>query len=75
MLLQWTILYRELVGQHRKKRADAFADPLDSGEWQCFGWVVRWLEKSARRRSQAPEGKAECLHDAARGAISGKSKN
>lgn len=75
MLLQWTILYRELVGQHRKKRTDAFADPLDSGEWECFGWIVRLFEKAARRRSQGSEGKAEDLHGAARGVISSKSKN
>ncbi|MDK1377359.1 MULTISPECIES: hypothetical protein [unclassified Sinorhizobium] len=53
MLLQWTILYRELVGQQRKKRSDAFADPLDGAEWEGFGWLVKWIETSAARRSQA----------------------
>lgn len=56
MLLQWTIVYRELVSQHRKKRTDAFADPLDSREWEGFGWIVKWFEKSAERRSKATEG-------------------
>ncbi|WP_085033356.1 hypothetical protein [Ensifer aridi] len=57
MLLQWAILYRELVGQQRKKRIDAFADPLDGAEWEGFGWFVKWIEKSAERRSEAIEGK------------------
>lgn len=56
MLLQWTIVYRELVTQHRKKRTNAFADPLDGREWDGFGWIVNWLEKSAERRSKATEG-------------------
>ncbi|MEY9325272.1 hypothetical protein AB7M37_005432 [Sinorhizobium fredii] len=53
MLLQWTILYRELVSQQRKKTVDAFADPLDGPEWEGFGWFVKWIEKSAERRSAA----------------------
>ncbi|WP_034883475.1 hypothetical protein M728_003990 (plasmid) [Ensifer sp. WSM1721] len=57
MLLQWTILYRELVGQQRKKRIDAFADPLDGAEWEGFGWFVKWIEKSAERRWEAAQGK------------------
>ncbi len=57
MLLQWTILYRELVGQQRKKRIDAFADPLDGAEWEGFGWFVKWIEKSAERRSEAATGR------------------
>jgi hypothetical protein len=56
MLLQWTIVYRELVSQHRKRRTDPFADPLDSCEWEGFGWIVKWFEKSAERRSKATEG-------------------
>ncbi|AEG57376.1 hypothetical protein Sinme_5853 [Sinorhizobium meliloti AK83] len=56
MLLQWTIVYRELVTQHRKKRTNAFADPLDGREWDGFGWIVSWFEKSAERRSKATEG-------------------
>lgn len=52
MLLQWTIVYRELVTQHRKKRTNAFADPLDGREWDGFGWIVNWFEKSAERRSK-----------------------
>jgi hypothetical protein len=57
MLLQWTILYRELVSQQRKKRIDAFADPLDGDEWQGFGWFVKWMEKSAEHRSEAADAK------------------
>lgn len=53
MLLEWTILYRELVSQQRKKRCDAFADPLDGAEWEGFGWLVKWIARSAARRSQA----------------------
>ncbi|MHC2355811.1 hypothetical protein ACVMB3_005332 [Sinorhizobium meliloti] len=56
MLLQWTIVYRELVTQHRKKRTNAFADPLDGREWDGFGWIVNWFEKSAERRTKATEG-------------------
>lgn len=56
MLLQWTIVYRELVTQHRKKRTNAFADPLDGREWDGFGWIVNWFEKCAERRSKATEG-------------------
>lgn len=56
MLLQWTIVYRELVTQHRKKKTNAFADPLDGREWDGFGWIVNWFETSAERRTKATEG-------------------
>jgi len=56
MLLQWTIVYRELVSQARKTRTDCFADPLDSREWEGFGWIVKWFEKSAERGSKARGG-------------------
>jgi hypothetical protein len=59
MLLQWTILYRELVSQQRKKRIDAFADPFDGAEWQGFRWFVKWMEKSAEHRSKAAEPKRD----------------
>lgn len=56
MLLQWTIVYRELVTQHRKKRTNAFADPLDGREWDGFGWIVSWFENlrsAVQRRRKA----------------------
>lgn len=56
MLLQWTIVYGELVSQARETRTDAFADPLDSREWEGFRWIVKWFEKSAERRAEARGG-------------------
>ena len=53
MLLQWTILYRELVNQQREMKVDALADRLDGAEWEGLGWFVKWIEKSAERRSAA----------------------
>lgn len=71
MLLDWTILYRELLRQQRRQRADAFADPLDSAEWEGLGWLLKLIETSARIRQNgwSAADRRQTAYRPARGAL------
>jgi hypothetical protein len=52
------IMPREWLIQHRdldyRRRADAFADPLDRAEWQGLGWMIWLMRRPPAIRPEKP---------------------
>lgn len=44
-MLEFAVLFNELVKNNRGKRKDAFADPLDAPEWQGLSWALRLFDR------------------------------